>query len=158
MLPLGVPLHLWKHERHQPHQQGDDEHQHAPPHRGRQQGKVEGRQRRLKPKLHQLFAALGHPVPGRVGHHSRQQDRPRPFGDAESEEHRQPRYEQDDDQELAKLDADVERQERGQQMTSRKLKRLTQGKRKAESVDEAEREGNEPPLPEPNPRMFSIAM
>ena len=69
------------------------------------------------------------------------------------------RHEQHEHQQLAELDADVERQQRGQQVRSGELQRFAQGERETEAVHQAEREGDDPaPRCRLLPTMFSSAM
>ncbi len=95
-------------------------------------------------ELAKPFPSLGRPVPGRVGHEGRQDDRADPFGDEEPEQALQRRDQDHEHEQLSDLDADVEGQEGCHEVRARELERLAQGERKPEPVHEAEREREEP--------------
>ena len=84
-------------------------------------------------------------MPAGVGDQRRQDDRPCPLGHYESEQQLQHGNHERQHQNLTKLDADVERQERRQQMRPSELHRLTQREGKTKSMHEAEYEGDDPP-------------
>ena len=79
-------------------------------------------------------------MPAGVGDERRQDDRPDPLGDDEPEQQLQRRDEQRQHEELPELDADVERQQRRQQVGPGELQRLPQGEREAEAVNQTEPE------------------
>ena len=71
-------------------------------------------------------------------------NRPDPLGYAVAEQQRERRQNDRQHEELTELDADVEREQRRQQVRSRELKRLPQRERKAESMHQAKAERNHP--------------
>ena len=81
-----------------------------------------------------------------------------PLRDDESEQQTQHRHKYDQREQLAKLDTDVEREQRREQMGSRELECLAQGEREPEPVDEPKRKRDEPPALELPPTIFSNAM
>ena len=74
----------------------------------------------------------------------RQDDRADPLGHDVAEHELQRRHEDDEHQELAELDAEVEGEERGQNVRAGELQRLAERERETESVHQAEGEGNHP--------------
>ena len=111
-----------------------------PAHDARQEGRVERRERELQ----HLLAALDHPVPSRMGHEGRQQDDPEPLGHDVPEQPVERRDEHEEHGELADLDAEIERDERRDEVVAGELKLLAQEEREPESVHDAEREGDHP--------------
>src|SRR5262249_19789792 len=91
----------------EPKQSAEDHEQDQPTQEQRKQRDVE--RRPFESKLPQHASAVEHPVPGRVRHNRRKDDRARTLGNRVAEEKLQKGNEQDKDKELAKLDADVER-------------------------------------------------
>src|SRR3989442_13971782 len=80
-----------------------------------------------------------------VGDEPRQDDRADTLGDHEPEQDFERGDEQQKYEELTKLDADIERQQRSQQVRSGELQRLAEREREAESVNETEPEGDHLP-------------
>ena len=69
---------------------------------------------------------------------------PMALGDDVAEQQAERRDQQHEHEQLPQLDADVERQQRGQQMRAGELQRLAQREREPEAVHEAEGERHEP--------------
>src|SRR5438552_15467477 len=83
-------------------------------------------------------------MPGSVGDQRRQDNRPDAFGDNEPEQDLQHRDEQHEHEELPKLDADIEREQRREQVRPGELQRLAQSEREAEPVNQPEPESDQP--------------
>src|SRR2546428_12405626 len=126
----------------QPVQGGAGAHEHRPPHHADPEERVDDRP--LEPELPQHAVTLGHPVPRGMGDDRRENDRPHALGDDVAEQPSERGDYDDEYEQLTELDANVERQERGQQMRAGELQRLPQREREAEAVHETEGEGNHP--------------
>ncbi len=126
----------------EPRGAGERDDQHQPPQQGRHEGGVErGHGNR---ELPQHGPAIRHPVPGGVGDERRQDDRAHALGDGIAEEQVQRRDDHNQHRQLAELDADVEREERRQQVRPGELQRLPEREREAEAVHQAEAERHQP--------------
>jgi len=82
-----------------------------------------------------------------VRHHGGEDDHPDPAGEDGPPEQRQHREQDEQHADLADLDADVERQERDEQVGPRELEVLLQPIGEAEAVHQAEEPGDQPPPP-----------
>ena len=100
--------------------------------------------RRRGPVLEQVRTTVARPVPGGVDDQGGNQDDPKPLVGEAAEDEVQQRNEQQQDQELTELDAEVEGEQRGQEVRAGELERLAEGEGEAEAVDEAEAEGGGP--------------
>src|SRR2546422_871726 len=127
---------------YQPVQGGAGDHEHRPPHHADPEERVDDRP--LEPELPQHAVTLGHPVPRSMGDDRRENDRPHALGDDVAEQPSERGDYDDEYEQLTELDANVERQERGQQMRAGELQRRAQREREAEAVHETEGEGNHP--------------
>src|SRR5207247_10735478 len=103
-----------------------------------------GQRRPLEPELRENVPAVQHPVPAGMSDERRQNDRAHAFRDGVAEEKLQRGNEQDQDEKLAKLDANVEGKQGRQQVGPGELQRFTQSKRETKSVYQAEAEGHHP--------------
>ena len=74
----------------------------------------------------------------------RQQDRADPLGHDEAEQQIEDRNQDHQHEQLPELDADVERQQRRQQVRAGELQRLAQREREPEAVNQPEAEGDRP--------------
>jgi len=74
----------------------------------------------------------------------REDDGPHPLGDDVAEQQAERRHHDHQHQQLAELDADVEREQRGEQVRAGELHRVLQAEREAEPVHEAEQERDQP--------------
>src|SRR5262245_8541909 len=87
-------------------------------------------------------------MPAGVGYQRRKNDDPDPFGNHETEQKTQRGDEQRERQQLPELDADVEREQRHEQVRPGELQRLPQGERESESMNQTEPESDHPSAPE----------
>jgi hypothetical protein len=83
-------------------------------------------------------------MPCRMGDERGEDDRPDSLGEHVSKHQLQHRHEDGERGKLAELDADVEGQQRRQQMRPGKLQRFAERKRKPEAVHESKRERRHP--------------
>src|ERR1044071_2996784 len=120
------------------------EQQYKPAYRACKRGRVPRRPRILREPL----AALEHPVPRGVRDERRDDDRAETLGDDVPEEQVEHGNEQQEHEQLPELDADVEREKRGDEVRARELERLPEREGEAEPVHETERERDDPPARE----------
>src|SRR5678816_3635554 len=94
---------------HQPARGNDDQGQHESAHCTCDEGGIERRQ--LDTILSEYRATVEHPMPSRVRHERREDDRAHALGDDVLERPRERMDREPDDEQLSELDPDVERDE-----------------------------------------------
>ena len=121
--------------------QDDAGHQHrdGPGEELGQVGRIGSWQRVLPPD----FSALQHPVPRGVRDQRREDDDACPLGH-HAEQQRKQRHQHHQHRDLAELDADVEGEQRRDEVRAGELQRFAQREREAEAVHQAERERHHP--------------
>src|SRR6187402_930056 len=93
----------------------------------------------------QLIGALEQPVPTSMRDQGGKDHGRRPFRRNKAEEQIEPRHQNQKNGKLAEFDADIERKQRAQDVRARELQRFAECERKAEAVDQSERESHHPP-------------
>jgi hypothetical protein len=88
-------------------------------------------------------------MPRRMRDERRQNDHPDTLGDDALKENGQQRNRERQDSDLSDLDANVEREERRDEVSAGELERFAKRERKTESMDEPETERDDPPAVEP---------